>query len=183
MHVKDDHWLSRVRQLRSANCNRREPGQGVELVVIHCISLPPGRFGGDDVARLFQNRLDCDSHPSYQSLRGVRVSAHLLIDRRGRITQFVPFDRCAWHAGVSSWRGRPGCNDYSIGIELEGVDTRPYTQAQYRKLERVLVALLRRYRRLSPDAIVGHQEIAPGRKTDPGPAFDWSRVLSTVAGG
>ena len=113
----------------------------------------------------------------------MRVSAHLFIDRRGRVTQFVPFDQRAWHAGVSSWRGRPGCNDFSIGIELEGVETRPYTQAQYRQLERVLRALLRGYPRLSPDAVVGHQEIAPGRKTDPGPAFDWGRILPTLVSG
>lgn len=155
----------------------------MELVVIHCISLPPGRFGGDDVARLFCNELDCDRHDSYDSLRGVRVSAHLYIDRRGRTLQFVPFDRRAWHAGMSSWRGRPGCNDYSIGIELEGVDHGPFTQAQYRRLERVLDALLRRYPRLSPEAIVGHQEIAPGRKTDPGRGFDWRRILMSVADG
>lgn len=180
MHVKDDHWLSRVRRMASANCDRRKATLGIELVVIHCISLPPGRFGSGDVLRLFVNELDCDSHQSYDDLRNLRVSAHLFIDRRGRATQFVPFDRCAWHAGESCWRGRSGCNDFSIGIELEGVETGRFTQAQYRRLAQVLKALFRRYPRLSLDAVVGHQEIAPGRKADPGPGFDWSRTLSTL---
>ena len=129
---------------------------------------------------LFLNRLDTGAHPSYASLEAVHVSAHLLIDRRGRCTQFVPFDRRAWHAGVSCWRGRHRCNDYSIGIELEGTDERAYTKAQYRRLRAVLEALLRAYPRLSPEAVVGHLEIAPGRKTDPGPAFDWPRVLRSL---
>ncbi len=164
----------------SANCDARPDPLDVALVVIHCISLPPGRFGGNDVRRLFLNELDCDSDASYRSLRGVRVSAHLFIDRRGRANQFVPFDRRAWHAGVSTWRGRSDCNDFSIGIELEGTDSGGYTQAQYRKLERVIKALWRRYPRLAADAIVGHQEIAPERKTDPGPRFDWRRVLQPL---
>ena len=183
LHVKDDHWLSRVRRRPSRNCDRRAQGAAVELVVIHCISLPPGQYGGEDVARLFCNELDCESHQSYDTLRGMRVSAHLYIDRRGRTLQFVPFDRRAWHAGLSSWRGRPGCNDYSIGIELEGVEGGSFTQAQYRRLEGVLGALLQRYPRLSPEAIVGHQEIAPGRKSDPGSGFDWQRLLMSVCNG
>ena len=180
LHVKDDHWLSRVRRMPSANCDPREEARDIELVVIHCISLPPGVFGSDDVLRLFVNELDCDSHQSYDDLRDLRVSAHLFIDRRGRATQFVPFDQCAWHAGESCWRGRSRCNDFSIGIELEGVETGRFTQAQYRRLEQVLKALFRRYPRLSLDAVVGHQEIAPGRKADPGPGFDWSRALAAL---
>ena len=146
--------------------------------MVHNISLPPGRFGGGQVEALFCNTLDCSQAPELEDLRALRVSAHLLISRRGRITQFVPFDQRAWHAGVSDWAGRPRCNDYAIGIELEGTDERSYTQSQYRQLGRVLDTLLAAYPRLSVERIVGHQEIAPGRKTDPGPSFDWARVLS-----
>ena len=183
MHVTQDHRLARTRQCASPNQDPRPDPEDISLLVIHNISLPPGRFGTGLIEEFFLNRLDTGRDPSLADLKNVKVSAHLLIDRRGRTTQFVPFDQRAWHAGVSSWRGRPGCNDFSIGIELEGVETRPYTQAQYRQLERVLRALLRRYPRLSPEAIVGHQEIAPGRKTDPGPAFDWGRILPTLVSG
>ncbi|MEZ5558821.1 MAG: 1,6-anhydro-N-acetylmuramyl-L-alanine amidase AmpD [Pseudomonadales bacterium] len=177
LRVNSEHWLTRVRRRISPNQDSR-PGHSVpELVVVHCISLPPGRYGSGDVERLFGNALDADSHPAYADLRGVRVSAHLFIDRRGRVTQFVAFDRRAWHAGASSWRGRPRCNDFSIGVELEGCDDRAYTAAQYRRLRLVLQALFARYPHLAPDAVVGHQEVAPGRKTDPGPGFDWRRLL------
>lgn len=132
------------------------------------------------VEDLFLNRLDVGADPALEDLAGVAVSAHLFIDRRGRTRQFVPFNERAWHAGVSTWRGRQRCNDFAIGIELEGVDDRPYTRAQYRRLRAILEALLDRYPRLSRSAIVGHQEIAPGRKTDPGSAFDWSGVLEPL---
>lgn len=178
MHVTDDHRLRPAAWRPSPNCNDRPDPAAVEAVVIHGISLPPGRFGGRYVHDLFQNRIDLGAHPSFKSLEGVRVSAHLFISRRGAVTQYVPFHRRAWHAGVSHWRGRADCNDYSIGIELEGTDARAYTESQYGKLTAVLRALLARYPRLSPDAIVGHCEIAPGRKTDPGPHFDWARVLA-----
>lgn len=178
MRVTDEHWLAGVERLVSPNCDARDDPRAIELVVVHGISLPPGEFGGGHVEDLFLDRLDPDAHPSFATLAGVRVSSHLLISRRGRVTQFVPFHRRAWHAGVSSWRGRPRCNDYAIGIELEGCDHRPYTASQYRRLRRVLVALFARYPRLAPDAVVGHFEIAPGRKTDPGPVFDWRRLLT-----
>jgi AmpD protein len=152
----------------------------VSLVVLHGISLPPGEFGTGVVEALFTNNLDTGSDPRLADLEGVAVSAHLFIDRLGRTTQFVPFDVRAWHAGVSAWRGREGCNDFAIGIELEGEDHRPYTRAQYRRLDKVLKALLDRYPRLSRAAIVGHQEVAPGRKTDPGPAFDWAEMLPVL---
>lgn len=181
MHVTDDHWLSRVRRLPSPNCNDRPDPAAVELVVIHGISLPPGRFGGGFVEALFLNRLDLGAHPSFSTLADVRVSAHLFISRRGGVTQFVPFHRRAWHAGVSAWRHRVGCNDFAVGIELEGTDERGYTKSQYRKLQRVLEALFARYPRLSPETVVGHFEVAPGRKTDPGPRFDWPRVLTALA--
>lgn len=177
MHVTRDHWLTPATRLESPNWNDRPDPAAIELVVIHGISLPPGEFGGRYVHDLFLNRLDTAAHPSFASLEGLKVCSHLLISRRGAVTQFVPFHRRAWHAGVSSWRRRPGCNDYSIGIELEGADDRDYTASQYRRLTAVLEALLRRYPRLSPEAVVGHLEVAPGRKTDPGPGFDWRRVL------
>ncbi len=164
--------------MRSPNCNVRPQPAAVEQVLIHGISLPPGEFGSGDVERLFTNRLDVAKDPRLADLAGVQVSSHLFIDRRGRTTQFVPFNERAWHAGVSRWRGREGCNDFAIGIELEGEDHRPYTRAQYARLGKVLTALLDKYPRLSRAAIVGHLEVAPGRKTDPGPVFDWAGVLA-----
>jgi AmpD protein len=165
-----------ARQVASPNCDQRPAGTVIDLVVIHNISLPPGEFSGDAVERLFTNSLDCDSHPYYAGLRGLRVSAHFLIRRDGAPIQFVPCAQRAWHAGQSSWRGRPACNDYSIGIELEGTDEVAFTESQYATLDALLHALKQRY----PIAgIAGHEEIAPSRKTDPGPHFDWSRVRST----
>ncbi|MBX3705162.1 MAG: 1,6-anhydro-N-acetylmuramyl-L-alanine amidase AmpD [Pseudomonadales bacterium] len=181
MSVAADHWLTRIRRLPSPNCDARGEGERPELVIVHCISLPPGRFGNGLVEALFLNRLDTRADPALADLDGVRVSAHLFIDRRGRATQFVPFDRRAWHAGLSSWRGRPSCNRFSIGIELEGTDTGRYTAAQYTRLGRVLADLFDRYPGLGPDAVVGHQEVAPDRKRDPGPGFDWRRVLLPLA--
>jgi N-acetyl-anhydromuramoyl-L-alanine amidase len=178
VRVTEHHWLSRAIRLESPNCNERRDPRDIELVVVHGISLPPGRFGGGLIQDLFLNRLDTSLDPALADLEGVRVSAHLLIDRRGSVTQFVPFDRRAWHAGSSCWRGRPGCNDYAIGIELEGTDERPYTRAQYRRLRLVLETLMAKYPRLSPDAVVGHYEVAPGRKTDPGPGFAWRQLLA-----
>ena len=147
------------------------------MLVIHNISLPPGEFGGSAVAELFTNTLDTGAHPYYEQLRGLRVSAHFLILRDGSVVQFVPCGKRAWHAGVSSWRGRERCNDFSIGIELEGSDAELFTDRQYA----VLVRLTRRLRRKYPlRSIAGHADIAPGRKTDPGPFFDWSRYLQAV---
>jgi len=149
----------------------------VSLLVIHSISLPPDEFGGHDIERLFTNTLDCSAHPYYAGLQGVRVSSHFLIRRDGAILQFVPCDRRAWHAGVSNWRGRGRCNDFSIGIELEGCDSQPFDERQYR----ALIRLTRRLRRRYPIRdIAGHADIAPGRKTDPGPFFDWKRYLAAI---
>jgi len=175
--VDSQHWLEGARHCPSPNFDARSDVDDISLLVVHGISLPPGRFGGDEVYRFFTNCLDCSSHPALQDLEGVRVSSHLFIDRSGAVTQFVPFDRRAWHAGKSSYCGRSGCNDFSIGVELEGTDTAPYELPQYEGLADVAVALTARYRRLSLSAIVGHQDIAPGRKTDPGPAFDWQRLM------
>lgn len=175
VRIGADHWLEGAARCESPNSDERSDSDDIALLVIHNISLPPGEFGGDQVKRLFTNCLDCSADPRLADLSGVRVSAHLFVDRQGTLTQFVAFDRRAWHAGQSSYRGRVGCNDYSIGIELEGTDHVPYEDAQYVALADVAALLIRRYQRLSLDAVVGHQEIAPGRKSDPGPAFDWRR--------
>jgi AmpD protein len=169
--------LAGVRFVASPNCDDRPPDTDITLLVIHGISLPPGEFGGDGVLRLFANALDHAAHPYYETLRGLRVSAHFFVRRTGEIIQFVPCGRRAWHAGESSWGGRERCNDFSIGVELEGTDTGPYTERQYRRLARLAAALRRRY---PIAAIVGHSDIAPGRKTDPGPAFQWGRLRALV---
>ncbi len=164
-------WLEGARRIVSPNCDARPEGEAISLVVIHNISLPPGRFGGAGIVELFTNRLDPTAHPYYAEIAHLRVSAHFLIRRRGELIQFVPCGARAWHAGVSSWKGRERCNDFSIGIELEGSDDRPFTQAQYRRLG----ALIGKLRHAYPITdIAGHSDIAPGRKTDPGPCFDWS---------
>ncbi|MGM0633705.1 MAG: 1,6-anhydro-N-acetylmuramyl-L-alanine amidase AmpD [Pseudomonadota bacterium] len=169
------HRLSGVRQLDSPNQAERPAGVEPELLVIHNISLPPGEFGGCHIDELFLNRLDPGEHPFFSQIATLRVSAHLLIDRAGVITQYVPFDRMAWHAGQSCYRGRERCNEFSIGIELEGCDDRPFTDIQYARLTRVTAVLMAQYPALSPQRITGHSDIAPGRKTDPGPHFDWAR--------
>ena len=143
--------------------------------MIHNISLPPGCYGGYYIERFFTNRLDCNEHPFFEQIRGMQVSAHLLIPRTGAVVQFVSFNDRAWHAGQSCYAGRDNCNDFSIGIELEGCDDEPYSDVQYTVLTSVTALLLAHYPHLSADRIVGHSDIAPGRKTDPGPAFDWVR--------
>jgi AmpD protein len=148
-----------------------------ELIVVHCISLPQGQFGTGLPSKLFTGELDSKLHPSFGDLEGLRVSPHVFIDRDGQVEQFVPFDRGAWHAGSSAWGHRQGCNRFSLGIELEGTWHQPFTDAQYRALIDICTALCLRYPSLSPDAIVGHQEIAPGRKEDPGPHFEWPKLL------
>lgn len=177
MKVDANGWLSGIRRIVSPNCDARPPGVAVELLVIHNISLPPGQFGGGEIDRLFTNSLDVESHPYYAQLRGLKVSAHFLVRRNGEVAQFVACGKRAWHAGASLWQGRPRCNDFSIGIELEGGDDVPFDERQYR----ALVRLTRRLKRAYPiRAIVGHADIAPGRKTDPGPRFDWARYLSRL---
>ena len=178
--IGGDHWLSPVRRLASPHCDLRVDADDVSLVVVHAISLPAGEYGTGCVDALFGGCLDCSSHPSFADLDGVSVSSHLLIDRLGEVTQYVPFDKRAWHAGESRYRGRSGCNDFAIGIELEGVETEPFEARQYDTLIAVARCLLTHYPRLSVSTIVGHQEIAPGRKTDPGPAFDWQRFYRGV---
>lgn len=175
----DQGWLSDIVHKPSPNFNQRPRGMAPELVVIHNISLPAGEFGTGHIESLFCNALDCSIHESFSDLIGLEVSAHLLIDRDGVATQFVSFDDRAWHAGVSRYQGRENCNDFSIGIELEGTDDLAYTDAQYSTLRQVL-ALLRRHYHLADDAVVGHSDIAPGRKTDPGAAFDWGRISDVL---
>ena len=171
-------WLAGVRRIPSPNCDPRPEGATVSLVVIHNISLPPGVFEGDAVIELFTNRLDWDAHPYYQGIRGLRVSAHFFVRRDGTLIQFVPCSARAWHAGASCWQGMERCNDFSIGIELEGTDDQPFTDAQYSTLG-PLVQLLRRSYPI--EAVVGHSDIAPGRKTDPGPHFAWQRLDEHIA--
>lgn len=171
--LDDAGWVGQARRADSPNYDPRPAGYGIELIVIHNISLPPGQFGGDAIEALFRNRLDCSAHPFFAQLIGLRVSSHFLVRRDGALMQFVPCLARAWHAGVSQWNGRARCNDFSIGIELEGADDVAYADAQYD----VLAALIRclRARFLIAD-VVGHSDIAPGRKTDPGAAFDWQRL-------
>lgn len=177
---KSGHRLAGVTQRNSPHADDRPDAGDISLLVIHAIALPPDTFGGTWIDDLFMGQLDCSAHPYFDALRDVRVSAHACIFRDGGITQYVPFHRRAWHAGDSSFEGRSRCNDFSIGIELEGGDSHPFTDAQYRSLGRVSDALLRAYPTLSRQRIVGHADIAPARKTDPGPHFDWPRFLAEV---
>lgn len=178
-----NHWLTGARLVPSPNVSDRVADTPIDLVVIHNISLPPGQFGGCWIDDLFCNRLDPEAHPYFATIADLRVSAHLLIDREGKVTQYVPFDRKAWHAGQSAYLGRSACNDFSIGIELEGCDDQNFTDAQYERLTDVLRTLLAHYPTLTAEAIVGHSDIAPGRKTDPGPCFDWQRLRQALGGG
>jgi AmpD protein len=167
-----------MRIVDSPNQDARPPGVEISLVVIHSISLPPGEYGGDAIERLFTNRLDPAAHPYFETIAHLRVSSHFLVRRDGALVRFVPVERRAWHAGASSWRGRSRCNDFSVGIELEGADDAPFEHAQYAALGVLLFDLRRQ---LPLRAIAGHSEIAPGRKTDPGPRFDWPRLLLDLA--
>lgn len=174
----DAGWLSAARACPSPNFGPRPAGTRVDLVVIHSISLPPGQYGGDAIERLFTNRLDWDAHPYYGEIRGLQVSAHFLVRRDGELLQFVSCEQRAWHAGRSSWRGRENCNDYSIGIELEGLEGERFEALQYDSLATLLRELAQRY---PLECVVGHEHVAPGRKLDPGPGFDWARLMSMLA--
>jgi len=173
-----DGRASIARFVRSPNCDDRPNDTTITVVVVHGISLPPGRFGGRGIEQLFTNRLDPAADPYYASIAQLRVSSHFVVRRDGRLLQFVPCAKRAWHAGVSEWQGRERVNDFSVGIELEGTDMEPYAAAQYTMLARLVKALVRRY---PIAAVVGHSDIAPGRKTDPGPAFDWPRLRRLTA--
>lgn len=173
--------LPGARYCESPNRDARPDRAGINLIVLHGISLPPGQFGGPEIEQLFCNQLDWDAHPYFDEIRGMQVSAHLLIRRDGDVVQFVPFGERAWHAGESCFRGETTCNDYSIGIELEGEDEVPYEDRQYAALVTVLNTLIRAYPGLSARRIAAHSDIAPGRKTDPGPAFDWLRLYDGLS--
>jgi AmpD protein len=172
--------LLEARQVLSPHFDSRPAGVLPELIVVHGISLPPGEFGGPWIDRLFTGGLDPEAHPYFREISRIRVSAHALITRDGAIVQYVPFGQRAWHAGQSHYRGRPACNDFSIGIELEGTDHVPYADRQYESLGALVEALLAAYPTLSCDHIVGHNDIAPGRKTDPGPSFEWDRFRTVL---
>jgi AmpD protein len=172
--------LREARQVPSPNYDDRPTGTAIDLVVIHAISLPRGEFGGPWIDQLFCNQLQADDHPDFPDICQLQVSAHVLIRRDGEVVQYVPFHRRAWHAGASRYEGREACNDFSIGIELEGCDDQGFTDSQYDVLGRLCQALMAAYPSLSPQRIAGHSDIAPGRKTDPGPHFDWARLRSAL---
>lgn len=173
--------IAGVRQVLSPYCDSRPAGAVPELLVIHGISLPPGEFGGPWIDRLFTGTLPWEAHPYFMEIKGLRASAHALIRRDGQVVQYVPFAERAWHAGKSAYGGRTGCNDFSIGVELEGTDDTPYADAQYARLLELTAALLAVYPSMCAAAIVGHSDVAPGRKTDPGPSFDWARFRVQLA--
>ncbi len=175
-----DHYLNSACQVASPNCDDRPDSEDISLLVIHCISLPPEQFEGAYIDQLFCNCLDPTEHAYFQEIHQLKVSAHLLIRRDGSIRQYVAFNRRAWHAGVSCYQDRERCNDFSVGIELEGAVSLPYTDSQYRQLAAVTQALLAEYPRLSRQRITGHSDIAPDRKADPGPLFDWQRFYALL---
>lgn len=172
-----DGWLANARREPSPNFDARPVGEEISLLVVHAISLPPGEFGSDDVLALFTNRLDPQRHSFFREIAPLRVSAHFFVRRDGQLIQFVSCNARAWHAGLSCWRGRSRCNDFSIGIELEGCDELPFADAQYEALNALIANLARAY---PLREVVGHRDIAPERKTDPGPCFDWLRVCSAI---
>ena len=180
LKITADHWMEPVRRVVSPNQDARPRGYDITLLVIHAISLPPGEFGTGAVEKLFTNSLDCGAHPSYSSLDGVHVSSHVLIERDGKTTQFVPFNRRAWHAGESSFQGQSDCNNFGIGVELEGTEHVPFTESQYSALIAIARILMVHYPRIQPHRIVGHNEIAPDRKWDPGPQFDWQLFMNRL---
>ena len=177
----DGAWLGGVRRVMSPNCDERPAGCDISLVVVHGISLPPGEYGGCWIDDLFTNRLDPAVHPYFAEIADLRVSSHVLIRRDGELVQYVPFTHRAWHAGQSCYQARECCNDVAIGIELEGQDDEPYEAVQYRRLAALIRLLRDYYPQIRNEAVVGHCDIAPGRKTDPGPAFDWDRLRGMLA--
>lgn len=175
------NWFDDARRVSSPNFDARPSNCGIDMIVVHGISLPPGEFGGPHIEQLFCNRLDAHAHDCFRTIADLRVSAHLLIRRDGSLVQFVALSGRAWHAGESRFGDRVGCNDFSVGIELEGTDRTPYEAAQYESLGDVCRTLMHRWPAITPDRIVGHSDVAPHRKTDPGPAFDWRRLKNLLA--
>ena len=177
----DSGLLEQARHVASPNHDERPSGCAPELILVHGISLPPDEYGGPWIDQLFMNALPSGAHPYFAAVAHLTVSSHVLVRRDGELVQYVPFHRRAWHAGASTYCGRDRCNDFSIGIELEGSDQVPYEPIQYRRLAELIVALLKAYPSLSPERIAGHSEVAPGRKTDPGEAFDWMRLRALLS--
>lgn len=175
-----NNLLQEAEYCRSPHCNLRPAGYDIELIVIHNISLPPSHFNNSYVEHFFMGKLNPNDHPYFKTIQHLKVSSHIFIRRDGSVIQFVPFDKRAWHAGISSYKGKESCNDFSIGIELEGVDDITYEKEQYTALIKLTNALIKEYPLLNKSAIVGHSEIAPNRKTDPGKAFDWNLYLSML---
>jgi len=178
MKIGPDGLLPQARYIASPNCDERPPGAAITLLVVHSISLPPGQYGGDAIERLFTNRLDPAAHPYFRDIATLKLSSHFLVRRDGELLQFVPVQRRAWHAGASCWRGRSRCNDFSIGVELEGVDESAFEDIQYARLNELLRALRGS---LPLNDIAAHSDVAPDRKTDPGAHFDWARLLADLA--
>jgi len=176
----DQHWLTDTIRCVTSNFDDRFDSTDISLLVIHCISLPPGQFDNPYIDQLFCNQLNADEHPYFKEICHLEVSAHVLIKRDGSCVQYVPFNKRAWHAGKSAYQGRERCNDFSIGIELEGTETIDYTEQQYVQLVAVISALLKAYPNLSTQRITGHSDIAPGRKIDPGASFDWQKLLGML---
>ncbi|MCP4995458.1 MAG: 1,6-anhydro-N-acetylmuramyl-L-alanine amidase AmpD [Gammaproteobacteria bacterium] len=181
MILNDQGWITEARCCPSPNTDKRPDETDIDLLVIHNISLPPGEYGGAWIDDLFLNRLDSGAHPYFREICQLQVSSHLLIRRDGELVQYAPLQQRAWHAGVSQFQERERCNDFAIGIELEGCDEEPYTNAQYQTLITATRTITTRYPAITTERIVGHSDIAPGRKTDPGPAFDWQRFISGLA--
>jgi AmpD protein len=178
LQISPDRWLEGTRRVASPNCDERPAGAEISLLLLHSISLPPGEYGGDAIERLFTNRLAPHEHPYFREIASLKVSSHFLVRRDGALLQFVPLERRAWHAGASSWRGRSRCNDFSVGVELEGTDESPFADAQYQ----VLILLIRKLKQILPlRDIAAHSDVAPGRKTDPGACFHWARLLAPLA--
>lgn len=180
--IDDAGWLQSVEVIRSPNFDARPDNAQIKLIVVHGISLPPGEYGGGHIQKFFCNHLEAEDHPYFETICWMTVSAHCLIERDGNIIQFVSFADRAWHAGESEWCGESACNNFSVGIELEGCDEQAYEEAQYRALASLILALRLRYPGITEDAIAGHSDIAPARKTDPGPAFDWIRLRHRLKG-
>ncbi len=174
-------WVVGARRVLSPNCDSRPEGSDISLIVVHGISLPPGEYGGCWIDDLFTNRLDAAAHPYFADIADLEVSSHVLIRRDGELVQYVPFTQRAWHAGLSSYRGREACNDFAVGIELEGQDEQAYEAVQYQRLAELITALRAHFPAIGEEAVVGHCDIAPGRKSDPGPAFDWTHLKSLLA--
>lgn len=184
MHIDVTSGLvQEARQQPSPNCDLRSDESDISLIVIHGISLPPGKFGNNYIDQLFCNQLDPQEHPYFKEICGLKVSSHLLIRRDGEVVQYVPLQKRAWHAGVSNYNNRDCCNDFSIGIEMEGEDNTPYTDIQYQVLSKLITSLINTYPALNEQTIAGHSDIAPGRKTDPGDAFDWDKLRNLISSG